>query len=313
MVDKISLSAAARTNLLALQNTSQLIGRTQDRLSSGLAVKGPIDDAVKYFQAKSLSGRAQDLTERKDAIDQGVSTLEATLQATGSMEKLVSQLKGIVNGARTQTQSERAEAKAQLKELASQIQKLVDDATYKGVNLLNSTGSTLTVRFSDKATSKLDVAGVDFRVSKFFLKASGPAQTHFKAGDAGSKVAAGLGLVVTGVTYGNALTGYDFGKASEVAKFNARADTAILRLEATISNLRAKAATMATNSDILKIRLDFTSEYTNVLQAGADKLTLADLNTEGANLLALQTRQQLGIQALAFAGQSEQSILSLFR
>ena len=49
MVDKISLSAAARTNLLALQNTSQLIGRTQDRLSSGLAVKGPTDDAVKYF------------------------------------------------------------------------------------------------------------------------------------------------------------------------------------------------------------------------------------------------------------------------
>jgi flagellin-like hook-associated protein FlgL len=233
------------------------------------------------------------------------------------MEKLVSQLKGIVNAARSQTQSERAEAKNQLKELASQIQKLVDDATYKGVNLLNSTGSTLTVRFSDKATSKLDVAGVDFRVSKFFLLTGGAAQTHFKAGDAGSKVAAGLGLVVTpagtAATFGNALTKYDFAKASEVAKFNARADTAILRLEATISNLRAKAATMATNSDILKIRLDFTSEYTNVLQAGADKLTLADLNTEGANLLALQTRQQLGIQALAFAGQSEQSILSLFR
>jgi flagellin len=314
VVDKISLSAAARTNLLALQNTSQLIGRTQDRLSSGLAVKGPTDDAVKYFQAKSLSSRAQDLTERKDAIDQGVSTLEATLHATGSMEKLVSQLKGIVNAARSQTQSERAEAKNQLKELASQIQKLVDDATYKGVNLLNSTGSTLTVRFSDKATSKLDVAGVDFRVSKFFLLTGGAAQTHFKAGDAGSKVGAGLGLIATAAgTFGNALTKYDFAKASEVAKFNARADTAILRLETTISNLRAKAATMATNSDILKIRLDFTSEYTNVLQAGADKLTLADLNTEGANLLALQTRQQLGIQALAFAGQSEQSILSLFR
>ncbi len=40
---------------------------------------------------------------------------------------------------------------------------------------------------------------------------------------------------------------------------------------------------------------------------------LADLNEEGANLLALQTRQQLGIQSLAFAGQSEQSILGLFR
>ncbi|MBT5297697.1 MAG: flagellin-like protein, partial [Rhodospirillaceae bacterium] len=53
--------------------------------------------------------------------------------------------------------------------------------------------------------------------------------------------------------------------------------------------------------------------YVNTLTAGAGKLTLADLNEEGANLLALQTRQQLGIQSLAFAGQSEQAILGLFR
>ncbi len=70
---------------------------------------------------------------------------------------------------------------------------------------------------------------------------------------------------------------------------------------------------MATNADILKVRLDFTKDYASVLSAGADKLTLADLNEEGANLLALQTRQQIGIQALSFAGQSEQSVLSLFR
>ena len=70
------------------------------------------------------------------------------------------------------------------------------------------------------------------------------------------------------------------------------------------------------------VLVDFT--YTNaqgvpgdddiyVLEGGAAKLTVADLNEEGANLLALQTRQQLGIQSLSFAGQSEQSILGLFR
>ena len=51
----------------------------------------------------------------------------------------------------------------------------------------------------------------------------------------------------------------------------------------------------------------------NTLESGSGKLTLADLNEEGANLLALQTRQQLGISALAFAGQAEQGILGLFR
>ena len=158
---------------MSLQNTAQSIALTQGRLASGLAVRGPTDDAVKYFQARSLSSRATDLTERKDAMDQGVSTLDATLKATGAMEKLVTQIKGVVNSARSQTGAERKEASTQIKELVSQMQKLVDDASYKGLNLLNSTGATLTVRFSEKGDSKLDVKGVDFRTSKFFLNSAG--------------------------------------------------------------------------------------------------------------------------------------------
>ena len=65
--------------------------------------------------------------------------------------------------------------------------------------------------------------------------------------------------------------------------------------------------------NLLQTRLDFSSAYANELQAGADKLILADITEEGANLVALQTRQQLGISSLSFAGQAEQSILSLFR
>jgi len=64
---------------------------------------------------------------------------------------------------------------------------------------------------------------------------------------------------------------------------------------------------------LLQTRLDFTEVYINTLETGGSKLTLADINEEGANLLALQTRQQLGISALAFAGQAEQGILALFR
>lgn len=70
---------------------------------------------------------------------------------------------------------------------------------------------------------------------------------------------------------------------------------------------------MAGNVAILQVRSNFTQEYSNVLESGAAQLTVADLNEEGANLLALQTRQQMGIQALSFAGQSEQAVLGLFR
>jgi flagellin-like hook-associated protein FlgL len=269
-----------------------------------LAIASPIDDAVKFFQAKSLSTRAIDLNERKDKIDQGISTLETVIEATEAIEDLTQQIKGIVDAARSGSKDERKEASNQLKELVTQIQRLVDDASYGGLNLLNSSTSTLSVRFSEKSDSKLDVNGVNLNVSKFFLNTAGAA----------------LGVGVTNATqivddlgFSAALSAYNLSQASVQAVFNSNADTVIKNLERTITNLRSKAATIATNAAILNVRLDFTSEYVNVLQEGADKLTLADLNEEGANLLALQTRQQLGIQALAFAGQAEQAILGLFR
>ena len=79
------------------------------------------------------------------------------------------------------------------------------------------------------------------------------------------------------------------------------------------SKLRSFTAELGGNVAILNTRLDFTNNYINELQQGSDKLTLADLNEEGANLSALQTRQQLGIQSLSIAGQQQQAILTLIR
>lgn len=300
----VNLSAAVRANLLSLQNTTSLINRTQNRLSTGLAIASPVDDAVKYFQSKSLSDRANDLALRKDGIDQGVSSLKTALEATSAMEDLTTQMKGIIDSARSGDKSQRAQFGTQLKELANQLQKLVSDAQYQGLNLLNSTASTLNVRFSDKADSKLAIVGNDFNMSAFFLNSAGTA-LHTAAGDQSN--------IVTLLGFTLALSAYNFSLAGSLALFNSKADLAITRLDKTISELRAKSATLANNIAILQVRLDFTKQYVDVLQEGSGKLTLADLNEEGANLLALQTRQQLGIQSLAFAGQAEQGILGLFR
>jgi flagellin-like hook-associated protein FlgL len=76
--------------------------------------------------------------------------------------------------------------------------------------------------------------------------------------------------------------------------------------------VRADQQVFGTNSAVLSIRADFTKSYTQILKAGSEALTLADLNEEGANLTALQTRQQLGVVSLSITVQSEQSILRLF-
>lgn len=303
----VTLGTAVRSNLLALANTSQLIDRTQGRLSTGLEVAGPTDNAVKYFQAKSLNDRASDLSDRKSGIDQGISTLQTALQAADAIEDLVSQMKGVVDAARSADDNQRAAYGVQLKELAVQIENLVDDATYQGLNLLNSTASKLTVRFSEKSESKLEVTGSDFNSSAFFMDSAGTA-----VGSEANNATLVGGVVSGALGFTGDLSTFNFDDASALASFNGMADAAISRLDETISNLRSKAATMANNVAIMQVRSDFTGEYITSLESGAGKLTVADLNEEGANLLALQTRQQLGIQALSFAGQSEQSILRLF-
>lgn len=79
-----------------------------------------------------------------------------------------------------------------------------------------------------------------------------------------------------------------------------------------IRDVRNFGATIANDLSIIETRRTFTEATVNTLRGAADDLTLADLNEEGANLLALQTRQQLGVTSLSLASQSQQSVLRLF-
>jgi flagellin-like hook-associated protein FlgL len=272
---EITLSAAVRSNLLALAQTSRLIDRTQDRLSTGLRVNSPVDDAKAFFESKALSDRANTINEKKDSIDQAISSVSVALEAVGAIDSLVEQLKGVVNSAASAaTAAEFTELNAQYNSLVAQIDNFTGDASYQGTNLVNGTGTTLTVYFSNSTSSVLSIASVDLR--------------HLTG--------TGLG-VYTGATLSLA----------------SLRTSAINQLDAAIATLDAKAKSLGSNVALLQTRLDFSTSYANELQAGADKLVLADITEEGANLVALQTRQQLGISSLSFAGNSEQSILSLFR
>ncbi len=284
----ITLSAAIRTNLLSLQGTNALIGSTQGKLSTGLKVSSVIDDAVAYFQGKALSDRAADFTEKKDGIDQGISSIKSALTAIEGVEKVVKQMKGLVLSAKSADAAERKDLASQFNELAKQANHLANDASYQGLNLVNSTTAKLTVQFSDASAAKLDVNGVNLIASKLFTVA-------VKA----SALASGIGSAAAAWS----------AISNSVSKF----DTMIEHIESGLTTLRANAKTLGSNVALLQTRLEFTKQYSNELTEGSGKLTLADLNEEGANLVALQTRQQLGMQALAFAGQSDQAVLQLFR
>ncbi len=79
-----------------------------------------------------------------------------------------------------------------------------------------------------------------------------------------------------------------------------------------LKSIRAFTAELGNNYSIITSRQDFTENLINILTEGADKLTLADMNEESANMLALQTRQQLAINSLSLASQAAQAVMKLF-
>lgn len=92
----------------------------------------------------------------------------------------------------------------------------------------------------------------------------------------------------------------------------ANATQAMANMESALTTLRNTSATLASNLTIITARQDFTANMINTLQQGADGLTLADMNEEGANMLMLQTRQSLGTTAMSLSSQAAQSVLRLF-
>ncbi|MDP6717437.1 MAG: flagellin [Pirellulaceae bacterium] len=274
MADTVTLTAAVRTNLLTLQRTADLIGRTQTRLATGLKVNSALDDASAFFSSRALSNRASDLATLKGDIDQSVSSITAALNGIDGITELIEQAKGLANSAKgTGDTNERSTLAVQFNALLDQVDNLANDASFGGANLLQATPDNLEVTFNEDNTSNITVTGID----------STTASTGINVSDATS----------------------DWANDTVV-------NTALTAVNSALTTLRTSASTLGSNNTILQARLSFTENLVNTLEEGAGKLTLADLNEESANLLALQTRQQLGINSLALAAQSERSVLALF-
>ena len=117
-------------------------------------------------------------------------------------------------------------------------------------------------------------------------------------------------LALSGVTFSS--TGLAITTSDNNFQTDYDINLALDELDTAINTLRAQASTFGSNLSVVEARQDFTKELINVLETGAANLTLADTNEEGANLLALQTRQQLSSTALSLASQADQNVLRLF-
>ena len=269
----ITLSAGVRSNLLQLQQTSDLITSTQTKLATGKRVNSALDNPNNYFTAQALDNRAGDLNNLLDGMSTAINTIGAANNGITAITKLVQSAQSLTSQAKQTTDANtRASLSSQFNDVLSQIGTLAADSGFNGINLLDS--NDLTVTLNEDGSSTTSVTGVDY--------------TDVNSGDLGIANSAGNWAADTDI------------------------DAAATDLTAALATLRSQSQTLGSSLSTVQIRQDFTKATINTLQAGSDALTLADSNQEGANLLALQTRQQLSTTALSLASQADQNVLRLF-
>ncbi|MCH7692217.1 MAG: hypothetical protein IIC54_10825 [Proteobacteria bacterium] len=172
------------------------------------------------------------------------------------------------------TNTLRAAAETQFDSLRTQIDNLVNDATFLGVNLLKASPDNLTVTFNEDGTASLTVSGI----------ASDSTALSIGAVDSADSFATDAGI-----------------------------DTIVARLDTALTTLRTTQSTLGGNNALINTRFAFTENLINTLEDGAAKLINADLAEEAANLLAVQTRHDLALAALGLSFDNGSAVFALLQ
>lgn len=279
------------TSLFDLLNAK--LGGTAEGSTLTLAVNGGSPQTITFGTA---TGRVSTLAELNTALGTlsavtatlagttinfqvPANTKQTTLTVSGSSNGAVAVALGLTTGTQsgipspTTDNTTRASLQSDFNTLLGQISEIVGDASYNGINLL--TGDDLKITFNEDGSSTLNINGVVFDAS---------------------------GLSLNPV---NGINGTGF-------QDDAIVDATMNQITAALTMVRSQASKFGSNLTTVEIRQDFTKQLINTLQTGGDSLVLADSNEEGANMLALQTRQQLSTTALSLSAQADQAVLRLF-
>ncbi|PID40405.1 MAG: flagellin [Proteobacteria bacterium] len=306
----IALTSGMRSNLIALQNVDSMMQTTQNRLSTGKRVNSALDDPVNFFKAQDNYNRASDLAAKKDGMGEAIKIIETANSGIEKMEDLLNQMKSLASAAKTSDNVEDLEN--QYNTVLEQVSTLAQDSNYGGQNLTyresgnNESGETatqiatneLSVEFNEYAAS--NSAGSSLDVQGFSVNRDS------SSGDLTIKSSS------DSTSFAVTIADVDASDDSTRLTSAANVDRAIESIDNFIGQLRTEAQKLSSSLSTIQIRSDFTSEMVNTLNTGADNLTLADMNEEGANMLMLQTRQNLGTTSLSLASQAAQAVLQLF-
>lgn len=193
----ISLSPGMRNSLLSLNETSVKIDRTQERLSTGKNVNSALDNPTNFFISMQLKNYADDLSQKHQVIGESIQTIKSADIGIAAVSNLLESMKGIVESAKnTSDPLARAGYAKNYDELYLQLNSLVSDSSYKGINLIGDSdprllrwsADDLPVSFNPDGSSHYTVEG-SFLGAGYALYEDGVTDIGWVSNDGGTKIA----------------------------------------------------------------------------------------------------------------------------
>jgi flagellin len=274
-VNSINTNIGAMVALQNLNSTNSQLQVARDRISTGLKVGSAKDDGATWAIAQSQRASVSSLDAVKDSLSRASSTIDVASSAGSSISDLLTQMKekALAASDTSLDTTSRKALQTDFNSLRDQITTTIKNSSFNGINLIDGSKSAITALANSDGTNKLTIAGENLSLS-------------------GSIV-----TVATNATFATATS----------------ASNLVSTLNTSINNVSAALAKLGTASKAVSTHQDFVGKLQDSITAGIGNLVDADLAKESANLQALQTKQQLGIQALSIANQSTSTVLSLFR
>lgn len=274
-LNSVNTNTGALVALQNLNSTNNELNVVQSRINTGKKVGSAKDNGAIWAIAQTQRGTSQALNAVKDSLQRGQSTIDVAIAAGESVSDLLVQMKekALAASDTTLDTTSRSALNEDFKALRDQIAKAVSNADFNGSNMIKASGATVTALANADGSSKITVAAQSLAL-----------------GGANVTVAATASLSTATI-----------------------AATLVTTVSTSITNVGSALAKLGTGSKALEAHLTFVGKLQDSLDAGVGNLVDADLAKESAKLQALQTKQQLGVQALSIANSSTSSLLGLFR
>ncbi|KIQ02369.1 flagellin [Agrobacterium tumefaciens] len=292
-MSSINFNSSASNALQTLRGINNNLGKTQDRVSTGLKIGDASDGAAYWSIATTMKSDNKALGAATDALGIGAAKVDTAYAAMDSAIDVVNEIKAKLTTA-SESSVNKDQVQLEVKKLQEQLTAIGQAASFNGENwaVQSSTSSKTTV------------------VDGFIRNTDGTVKVTNASFDSGSY--AMFSTIDGGVGSGGVLAGVMTIALTSVMT-QGQIDDFLTTVETALSELTDGAAALGALSKRIDLQDAYSSKLSDAMEAGVSKLVDADMEEESARLSALQTQQQLAVQALSIANSSSDSLLTLFR